>query len=571
MITKTPLNADRHALLRGVGTVAIAAFAMTLQACGNGSHEVHPAGQIAEVAKTAAEMCAVLPNLTVPATEIGLPTTGATITSAELVLATAKDNTNGEYCKVLGSIRPVDKSAPDIKFEADLPTHWNGKLVHFGGGGADGVIPNTTSFAISGFSFIEAPSVKTPLARGFITYGSDSGHQGNMGDGTFGANDEALANYAGAHVKKTHDVVAYLTKRHFGSPIKHSYYIGGSGGGRQGLLAAQRYPADHDGVISTFPASNLTGLAFQFGKIAQAFLAPGGFINAEKSAMVSMAMFKQCDADDGIADGIISKPQACTFEIASMRCEGGVDAGNTCLSDAQLKTYEAIASPLKTNFSFANGIQQVPGFTLFGPDFSPSFPAPLGASQAAAQKKPFVFADSSFFYAFYNDMVQYSIARDANLNTLSFNPADPGPLTARVQAVSALQDATTTDLAAFQSRGGKLILQHGTSDNFIPYQMTIDYYKRLEARYGSGALKQFVKFFLVPGAAHGFGGQFEAEYDGLTALDNWVVNGTAPGNLVATDVSPKSAGRTRPVCEYPQWPKYISGDVNSASSFTCVN
>lgn len=570
MIPKTPLHTGRHALLRGAGTVALAAFAITLQACGSGSNVVHSASQNTEVVKTAKEMCTALPNSTVPATEIGLPTTGATITSAELVLATA-DNTNGEYCKVLGSIHPVDKSAPDIKFEADLPTGWNGKSVHFGGGGADGVIPNTTRFTSSGFSLIEAPGVKTPLARGFITYGSDSGHQGNIGDGTFGANDEALLNYAGAHVKKTHDVVTYLAKRHLGSPIKHSYYIGGSGGGRQGLLAAQRYPTDYDGVIATYPASNLTGLAFQFGKIAQSFLAPGGFINVEKSTMLSIAMFKQCDADDGVVDGIISNPQACTFNIASVRCEGGVDSDNTCLSDAQLKTYAAITSPLKTNFSFANGIQQVPGFTLFGPDFSPSFPAPLGASQAAAQKKPFVFADSSFFYAFYNDMVQYWIARDANLNTLSFNPADPGTLTARVQAVSALQDATTTDLTAFQSRGGKLILQHGTSDNFIPYQMTIDYYKRLEARYGSGALKQFVKFFLVPGAAHGLGGQFEAEYDGLTALDNWVVNGTAPGYLIATDVSPKNTGRTRPVCEYPQWPKYISGDVNSASSFTCVN
>jgi feruloyl esterase len=115
-------------------------------------------------------------------------------------------------------------------------------------------------------------------------------------------------------------------------------------------------------------------------------LAPGGFINVEKSTMLSTAMFKQCDADDGVVDGIISKPQACTFNIASVRCEGGVDSGNTCLSDAQLKTYAAITSPLKTNFSFANGIQQVPGFTLFGPDFPSSFPAPLGASQAAAQK-----------------------------------------------------------------------------------------------------------------------------------------------------------------------------------------
>jgi feruloyl esterase len=154
MITKTPLDTAQHAPLRGAGTVAIAAFAMTLQACGHGSNDFHPPSQTTYVAKTATEMCAALPNLSVPATEIGLPTADATITSAEIVLDAAKGNANGEYCKVLGSIHPVDKSAPDIKFEADLPTGWNGKLVHFGGGGADGVIPNTTSFATSGFSLM---------------------------------------------------------------------------------------------------------------------------------------------------------------------------------------------------------------------------------------------------------------------------------------------------------------------------------------------------------------------------------------------------------------------------------
>jgi feruloyl esterase len=154
---------------------------------------------------------------------------------------------------------------------------------------------------------------------------------------------------------------------------------------------------------------------------------------------------------------------------------------------------------------------------------------------------------------------------------MSFNFTDPGLLTARTQTVSQMMDSTTVNLDNFKNRGGKVILQHGQSDQFIPAQMSIDYYNRLLANYGQNALSSFLKFYLVPGAAHGTGGQFEAAYDGLTALDNWVTKATAPQNLVVTDLNPPTAGRTRPLCEYPQWPKYVSGDVNAASSYTCSN
>lgn len=550
-----------------------AALAMLVSGCGGSNDTPQSATDSSQVPAvvTAQSFCSTLVGTMIPSEDIGLPTKGATISSASLVKASDADNTNGEYCKVLGSIHPVDKAAPDIKFEVDLPSNWNQKSVHVGGGGNDGTIPVTTGFANSSFIGAEPPGVLTPLARGFVTYASDSGHTGNMFENEFGNNDEALANYAGEHVKKTHDVTASLVKKRYGTPIKYSYFVGGSGGGRQGLIAAQRYSADYDGVISTFPASNLVGLAFQMGRFSQASLAPGGFINQAKGAVYQAAVFKHCDANDGAVDGIISNPSSCSFDPVVLRCPDGADTGNTCLSDAQLRTLKTISTPLNTNYDLANGIRSVPGLTLAGPDLWSEFLPSLGTSPTDAMKKPFVFGQSSFMYHFFNDMVRYSITRDLNLNTFTFNPADPGPWTTRVQAVSALQDATSTDLTAFQKRGGKLILQHGTSDPLIPVEMTVDYYKRLEARFGGNTLKQFVKFYVVPGAGHGFDGQFAGAYDALTALDNWVTNEKAPTNLVITDLSAKNLGRTRPVCEYPQWPKYVSGDVNLASSFSCTN
>ncbi|HTD03414.1 tannase/feruloyl esterase family alpha/beta hydrolase [Undibacterium sp.] len=562
---KLPVTSARLRLVCVAGSVLV-----IVAGCGGGSD---PATSTV-AAKTSAEMCAAMQGLDVPALEIGLPTSGASIASATLIAATAKDNISGEYCKVLGKIQPVDFSAPDIRFEVDLPSVWNGKSVHFGGGGLDGTIPATTGFTSSSLTFTEVNGAKTPLARGYVTLGSDSGHQGNASEGTFLQNDEAMANYAGEHVKKTHDVAQFLAKNRYGAPFSHSYYVGGSGGGRQGLVAAQRYPADYDGVIATYPASELLGLSFQMGRVSQASLAPGGFISVAKASVLKAAVMAQCDSLDGATDGIISNPALCHFDPATIRCPGGVDSGNTCLSDAQINTVNTMATPLVTSFDFANGIRTIPAYNILsGTDFWNPYITPLGTSAQNAIVDPATAAagQGSFFYSFPNGLVRFAIARNPAIDLMTFNFSNPGALTDRTRTVSNLMDATSTDMTAFKNRGGKLILQHGQSDQFIPAQMSIDYYNRLLASYGQGELSSFLKFYLVPGGSHGYGGQFEGAYDGLTVLDNWVTKGVTPSNLVITDMNSPTAGRTRPLCEYPQWPKYIAGDVNVASSFSCSN
>lgn len=557
------------------------AVATLLAGCGGSNSSPSTSTSVPNQSAQAAaeEFCGTLAGTTIPSSEIGLPTKGVTIVAAALIKATDTNNTNGEYCKVNGSIHPVDIAADDIRFEVDIPTNWNGKTLHFGGGGFDGTIPMTTGHANSGFAMgAEAPGVPTPLARGYVTFGSDAGRQGYRSGTVFNSpavtlqNDETLANYAGNHIKKTRDVAAFLTKKRYGKSATQNYYIGGSGGGRQALIAAQKYPADYNGIVSTYPASNLTGVFLQMARISQAAFAPGGFISPAKGKVLVQAVLNQCDGLDGVKDGVISNPNACQFNPVVLRCENGQDTGDTCFSDLQLKTLSTTTTPLNTNYDFANGIRSTPGFGYFAlTSFFDGVFLPYGATAASAQDE-YLTSTSSFFYSLGTNATQYAIARDKNMTALKFNPVDPGPLTARTQAVSALWDATTTDLTEFQKRGGKVILQHGVADQAIPAQMSIDYYNRLVGRFGQESLGQFLKFYLVPGSAHGTNSQFAAEYDALGVLDNWVTKGTAPNSLVITDVSIPTAGRTRPLCEYPKWPRYNgSGDVNSATSFTCVN
>src|SRR5260370_7514566 len=197
-----------------------------------------------------AKTCAELNGTSIPASEIGLPTSGRDVTTTT-VAATA---TMGEYCKASVAIHPVDKTAPDILAQVNLPAGWNGKACMQGGGGYDGSIPNTT------VNFPNGPVGKlAPLAQGFATFSSNSGHRGNgLGsqDGSFAPNAEALHNFAGDALKKTRDAAIYLIVRRYGSRPSRSYFVGGSSGGREALWVVQNTPKNFYGPVSIYPPRN---------------------------------------------------------------------------------------------------------------------------------------------------------------------------------------------------------------------------------------------------------------------------------------------------------------------------
>ena len=515
-------------------------------------------------AADARQRCLALRDLKIPATSIGLPTSGATIVSATFVTAADAGNANGEFCKVLGGIHAVDPTAPDIKFEVNLPTRWNNRLLQMGGGGFDGTLVTGLGGASN-----QIPTSPTPLALGYVTAGSDSGHESAGGfDGRFALNAEAFANFGRLQIKKTHDVAMTLVRKRYGTSPRHSYFIGGSQGGHEALIAALFYPADFDGIVSHYPAYDITlmHLAAQY-RARALFRSPDTWISPDKMKAIRTAVYGACDGLDGVTDGIISNIAGCNRVMtmdalrSRLRCPDGRDTGAACLSDGQLATVETFNTPFSLGFPVAAGLSVFPklamldGATFLNALGQRPVPSKWPTNQDATQ------------YAEASGTVRYVITRDVTADPLAF---DPGQWATRITEVSEIWDANSVDLSQFTSKGGKMILTVGSIDHTITPYNTVSYYERLVARIGQAAADTFVRFYRIPGFAHG-NGLFNAKFDALGALDAWVDGGRAPGTLEAVDVNPENHQRRRPMCVYPSWPRYNgSGDVNAASSFRCV-
>ncbi|AZQ54265.1 tannase/feruloyl esterase family alpha/beta hydrolase [Burkholderia cenocepacia] len=538
------------------------ALGLCISACGG--NESGGGASASAPPPSAATQCAALNGLAIPASSIAEPTGGATVTSATLVEAA------GEYCQVNGAIAPVDPAAPSIRFQVNLPTHWNRKALHYGGGGFDGTL-------ITGVDALDmAPTgTPTPLANGYATFGDDSGHQSaSITDGKFAANDESLANYGGLSLKKTHDVAMALIGKRYASAPGKTYFFGSSTGGRDGLSEAQRWPADYDGIVVNRPALNYTGLRLSNVVLGRAlYLNNGaGWLDVAKTVLLQHAVMSACDALDGVADGIVSNVAACNAQsatvLASVRCPSGVDSGDTCLSDAQIATVQTIAAPLQLPYPLANGVTQYAGYNILaGSVFAgPYTTRDLGESKVPAN--PAGKKDANQWVTG-DQWVKYFVTRVPTFDSLTFDPVHPGTYQSRVQALSALTDATSTDLSAYVAKGGKLIMTHGLADEIVSTGSSTDYYTGLVRRFGQGTVDGFVRFYLMPGVGHGTG-PFHPAIDSLSVLDEWVESGKAPDTLTMSDLNAATLGRTRPLCRYPLWPKYIGGDVNAAASFQCA-
>lgn len=334
-----------------------ASMVLLLAACGGGGDSTSPT---APPVATAQEACAAFKSLSIEAAAIGKPTSGALVQTATLVAANASGNSAGEYCAVTGIVIPATAGAPTMEFQVNLPTNWNHKALQFGGGGYDGTL-------VTGLGpYVSQPNgTPTPLAQGYVTLGGDGGHKGVVFDGTFALNDEALMNYGQLSIKKVHDVAMALMTKRYGEKPKRFYFIGGSQGGHEALDAAARYGADYDGVVSNYPAYNLSLLQQASWYVGKALYENNGagWLNDNKRKLVVNATYAACDSLDGLVDGIIGNVSACNaaFNVATLksklRCAGGADTGDNCLSDAQITAVQKISSDFDLGFPIAG--QQV--------------------------------------------------------------------------------------------------------------------------------------------------------------------------------------------------------------------
>ena len=538
--------------------------------------------------------CADLNGLVIKAQAIGLPTTGAVVTSAAVVPAAgAGVAAVAEYCKVLGDINPVDPAAPKIKFQVNLPANWNGKALMFGGGGYNGVL--TTGLGNVPAGPTDKPA---PLARGYATFGSDSGHQANANgtrDGTFGANDEALKNFASDAIKKTRDAAINIIQTRYAARAQKTYFAGGSTGGREALFAVQNFPQDFDGAIVLYPAWNAAALDLQFGRIARELAKPGAYPNRAKRKALYDAALQACDELDGAKDGLISNTSACNAAFnpstamlgnQTLRCVSGVDTGDTCLSDAQIAGYNVTNTALTLPYTLASGETTYPGFNTWGTDFGNPSASPLqptvltlalGTEQPANPMpavKPAttttIATSPPYGSTFWDQWVKYFVTRDAGFNSLSLDPQNPGKWQERIVQLTALQDTNKTDLSAFASRGGKILMAHGSHDALVSTRATQQYWQRIRAGMGTAQVDSFARYYEIPGYGHAVSSVFNAAWDSLTTLENWVEKGIAPPPQTVADTA-GVPGRTRPLCDYPGYARYKgTGDINLAVSYSCV-
>jgi feruloyl esterase len=461
------------------------------------------------------------------------------------------------FCRVAGSLKPSADS--DIRFEVWLPAaNWNGKFQGIGNGGYAGSI---------GFA-----GLADAVRHGYATASTDTGHV-DTGESARWAlhHPEKITDFGYRAIHETAVTAKSVIHAFYGDDPKRSYFNSCSNGGRQALMEAQRFPADYDGIIAGAPANYWTHLLSSAASGVNATLAdPASYIPAAKLPAIQAAALAQCDAADGVKDGVIENPLTCQFNPSVLLCTG--EPSDACLTAPQLAALKTIYSGLKNS----KGRQIFPGL-------SPGGEAETGGwanwiTGNAPQKSSMYNFGTQFFI----NMV-YS---NPDWDFRSFNP-DRDVKLADDRLAQQL-NSTDADLNAFEKRGGKLILYHGWSDAAIPATSTIAYYDSVVAKMGAGKAGGFVRLYMVPGMEHCTGGaspsyfgQFGAPsgdrvHNLDAALEAWVEQGTAPAEIVATKFrvpnDPRSgAERTRPLCVWPQVAKYKgTGSTDEAANFVCA-
>jgi hypothetical protein len=454
------------------------------------------------------------------------------------------------YCQVTGVL------APEIAFEVSLPAHWNGRFYMIGNGGHAGESMEDPGRVSQRNAALEA---------GFAFAQTNSGHDARKEPGaSFVMSNPAKAiDYAYRAVNLTAVTAKGITRSYYGADIARSYWNSCSNGGRQGLVEAQRYPQDFDGILANSPWVDQTG--FTLGAMWNQEAVDAAPLSAAKLALVGKAVMAKCDAVDGLKDGQIDDPRLCTLDVKTdlPSCTTGTD-NDTCLTAAQsaalLKIY---GGPM------SHGHQIFPGFMLGSEGVVPS---PTGAG-ASAWMNLIVAPQPERKAADFN-------LAEGTMRYLVHTPPQPGydyrtfdfeSDTHMLDAWGQLVNANNPDLSRFNKRGGKLIVTYGWADTVLQPMMGVNYYEQALAKNGPDT-PQFFRLFMVPGMGHCGGGVATDRFDAVTALVDWVEKGKAPDAIRAARVVNKQEVRSRPLCPYPQVARYSGqGSIDEAANFRCLS
>jgi feruloyl esterase len=493
-----------------------------------------------------------------------------TVTSAGYIRAA---NGVPEYCDLKGSVTTADEGAgPGLAgFEIDLPQTWNHKFIFNGGGGFDGSV---------------SPANRQELLKGYATVSTDSGHVLPAAASQMapfyadwvitapGVPDmPKLIDYfyrsrhqVGIAAKQL--VLAYYES----SAIAYSYFTGCSNGGRQALIQAMRYPDDFDGIVSSAPWMDPLGTELWTLKNVKALLK--AYIPSTTLTAVEAAVKTQCDAADGVTDGLIQNPAKCSFNpdtlVPGILTQAQADAVKNIIKP--VSDYDSHLIYPGSAVSVLTGLLGVPPILqseTLAPAVAPAGVQPWGSVAAAPANWQLATGVISY-------LGHYDPSVNLNSGTIE---SDDGVPTAEL---ARLYERLSPDLADdpvklndFITKGHKLLLFHGYSDPVISPYRTILFYTDAAAKNGGyDKLQEHVRLFMVPDMLHCSGGSGPNVFDSVTALEDWVERGLAPDRIIAAHYVNNNQGlgtdRTMPLCKFPEQARHTgSGDVNNAATWTC--
>ncbi|MBB5414374.1 tannase/feruloyl esterase family alpha/beta hydrolase [Paraburkholderia atlantica] len=567
--------------------LCVSAVSAMLAACGGGSDSLStnatqlPRLSAAQPATLSGDCAALAARLTFA------NTTFTSVTDVPAGTLKVAGKSVPEHCVIEGKMNQrtsaVDGQTYAIGFEMRLPIAWNGRFFYQANGGLDGNVTPATGVLSGGGPLNNA------LNMGFAVISSDAGHSGSQNP-LFGLDSQARLDYGYNAVATLTPMAKQVIRLAYGKGPDRSYFEGCSNGGRHAMVAASRSFADYDGIIAGDPGFHLPKAAIgelwsaqQLATVATGTTSSGiaditTGLTATERQLIASKIIAKCDSLDGVADGMVQDIKACqaNFNLAT-------DVP-TCSSNGRDGSCLTAAQKLAVGNMFS-GAKNSAGTALYA-----SFPYDVGISgsgwAAWKQGNSISLDPAAAAFVFTSPPQSASILSSMGAYGLNFSMDSDAPKIFATSGVysesswSFMTPPNETDLSGLRSRGAKLIVYHGTSDPVFSSNDTTDWYQRLSTASGGDA-SNFARLFTVAGMNHCSGGPTADQFDMLTPMVAWVEQGQAPNRVIATarDTSnaiPNSevptswgAGRTRPLCAYPKVARYTSGDVNSASSFTC--
>ncbi len=491
----------------------------------------------------------------------------------------AASESSPAYCHVQGQV------GPGLTWYVQMPPPeaWNGRFLNWGDGGHDGDLDY-------------APH---RVAEGYAVANGNMGHDnGSQPGATFAFNDrQAEIVYGYGHIKATTDAAKTAIRAFYGRPAEYSYHEGCSTGGRQGLMAAQRWPSIFDGIVAGAPASFLQRLNVTHNWDMQVMLRDdyagslsydtddnGTLDSLTKADMLTEAVLAQCDANDGITDRVVNNPETCDFvperDLAHAMCVDDVN-GDDCFTTTQLEAIQAIYS----------GPYDSAGTSIYkGKSYGSEMRWPLivvpheGNNHRPGQMG---LASDYVNFLFYDNDPGVPTTRPTDLSLEPDATREPpefawwqfdfDDFTAGLgDTMRAITDADDPNMSRYlKQEGGKLLIWHGWADTVIPAQPMVDFYGEVVDVTFDGdraASDESVRLFMPPGVAHCAGGPGPDSWDRLAPIVEWVENGTPPDSLTVQKLDDGAVVNERLVCPYPEQAVYVGdGDANDPANWVAGN